>query len=546
MKLNGIYFARLIISDNKEYEYFLKKHSNTGILVEFFNYKNIKPSNIPGILINNDSIPILDLDVLNIPYVITTKSNDISEIEKKTKYLIDRLAYSFTPFEEITYDAILDDDFNIFVSTNIPSQSLLYLYFDRKCLYLYFSGKLISINIESLFCIYGDFKNFISNLINNYDCCIFSFHNFKKYVVETDFNELKSFENIVWTKEQIEISEKTIFNYFGDVYIPKIIPYLMSIYINQNTIDEQEWLSISKFYKKDFITEWLSNQRIYFKSKIPDMELVEVKNNLYYCNINYSNKRAITNRIYNHDANFNIQTLPKQSNKRSQIVSRYKNGKIVVFDYVSFEARIAIYTTSDLVFIEKFKNQDLHDYTSKIIFNKQEVTKEERQVGKLFNHAMLYGGGEERLKSIIQNDIGENSFELIYSKIMTELNPIIEQSDYINEQYKDFGYVINPYGTVIRPRKNYAAFNNFIQSTASEIVIEKLFQIKKYIQDKKIHFMYQVFDSFVFDFNESELSKINEVSELLVHNNKINFPVEYKIGTSLIDCGVEEFIDQEN
>ncbi len=545
MKLNGIYFARLIISNNKEYEYFLKKYSNTGILVEFFNYKNIKPSNIPGILINNNSIPILDLDILNIPFIITTKPNDIPEIEKKTKYLIDRLAYRYTPFEEITYDAILDEDFNTFISTNIPSENLIYLYFDRKCLYLYVSGKLISINIESLFCIYGDFKKLINNILNKYDCCIFSFNNFKKYVLETDFNEFKSFENIIWTKEQFEISEKTIFNYFGDVYIPKIIPYLMSVYINQNTIDEQEWLSISRFYKKDFITEWLSNQRIYFKSKIPDMELVEVKNNLYYCKVNYSNKRAITNRIYNHDTNFNIQTLPKQSEKRSQIVSRYKNGKIVVFDYISFEARIAIYTTSDLKFIEKFKNQDLHDYTSKIIFNKSEISKEERQVGKLFNHAMLYGGSEERLKSIIQNDIGENSFELIYSKIMTELNPIIEQSDYINEQYKDFGYVINPYGTVIRPRKNYAAFNNFIQSTASEIVIDKLFQIKKYIQDKKIHFMYQVFDSFVFDFNETELSKINEVSELLIHNHKINFPVEYKIGSSLIDCGVEEFIDQE-
>lgn len=542
MKLNEIFFARLILSSQEEYDFFLKKYSGTGIIIELFYNKKINHSDVPGILINNLYAPNLNLDELNIPFVVNTPPKNIDETEKRVSYYVDKLSYLYHPYEEQNYDAILDGEFNDFLLKEIDVEKLIFLYFDRKCLYLYCSGKLIAINLESLFYVYNNFKSFVDALILKYNCCIFSFKNFQKYVSDTNYQELKTFENIIWTKEQYEISEKTVFNYFGGVYIPKNIPYIMDVYVRQNNIDEQEWVSIRKFYKKDYITDWLSNQEIFFKNKITNLDLIE-KTNLFYCKIKYSNKRAITNRIYNHDDNFNIQTLPKQSEIRSQIVSRYKKGKLVVFDYVSFETRIAIYATSDLDFIERFKNQDLHDYTSKIIFNKQEISKEERQTGKLFNHALLYGGGEDRLKSIIKNDIGENSYEIIYKKIIEDLNPIIELSEYINNQNKEIGYVINPYGTVIRPRKNYASFNNFIQSTASEIVVEKLFEIKNFIQNKKIHFIYQVFDSFVFDFNESEFNNINELRDLLVHNKKMDFPVEHKMGTTLADCGIEELVE---
>ena len=66
-------------------------------------------------------------------------------------------------------------------------------------------------------------------------------------------------------------------------------------------------------------------------------------------------------------------------------------------------------------------------------------------------------------------------------KIKEFLRPIMKQSYQIKKFNEEYGYIVNKWGTIIRPKdkKDYASFNNYIQSTATEILIDKLFEIKK-------------------------------------------------------------------
>ncbi len=543
MLLNGITIARILVNTPEDFEILFKKYYNSAISVTLIKNEKTEPSDVPGILIDKNLSSVVDHDFLNIQYVVKSYNTN-EELLNKIAFYIDKIVYAYQPYEEKTYDAILDGEFNKFLKSEIDLTQMIFLYFEKKCLYLYCYGKLIIINLESLLFVGHDFKKIIFDLVTSNNCVLFSFNNYFKYTSNFEIEKVYSFENIIWSREQYEITERNVYDYFGGVTIPKNIPYIMDVYLRQNHIDDLELASIKRFFEKDIITHWLSEREIYFKNSVSELNLIE-KQGLLFCKVKYSNKRAITNRIYSHDDYFNIQNLPKQSEIRNEIISRYKNnGNIVVFDFISFEARIAIYSTSNKDFIHKFKLQDIHEYIAKIIFNKSKISREERNIGKKFNHALLYGGGEEKLRSILKEFVPEEKFIQTYDNIILELKPIIELSESINEQNKELGYIINPYGTIIRPRKNYAAFNNFIQSTASEIVIDKLFKIKNYIKDTKINFMYQVFDSFVFDISNSEMNRIDDILKILVHNLKMDFPVEYKIGKTLMDCTDKSIISE--
>lgn len=548
MIFQGVYFARIVATNQKDFNILNSKYENTGVVVELCDYINLKLSELPTIFFGKAYSALLDKEKYNIIEILDSNIEDKLEIFKRLTFLLEKIIFTFYPYEYIVYDAILNND-NIFdfLMQEIDSEKEVFLFFYKKCLYLYCSGKLISISLESIQYTTNNFKLTVDGILQKFKCYIFSFSNFKKYVTSYEDIVLLSFENIIWCKHSLEIDENNMFQHFAGIPVYRNIPYLMDVYLRQNPITNEEIISINRFYKKDIVTEWLSTREIYFNNNVSGFNLHEKTKNLYYTTFNYSNKRTITGRINSFDDQVNLQMLPKNSEIKNNIISRYKNGKIVVYDYISFESRVAIFATGNKDFIDKFSNKDMHVYIAQLIFQHDEINREERSVGKLFNHALLFGGGEERLKSIIKDYDDKINFEVIYDKILEELNPIIELSLALNQEFLDYNYIRNAYGVIIRPRKNYAAFSNFIQSTAADIVVDKIFDIKNFLLNKNIHFMYQIYDSFIFDFDESEIHQIKEIENLLSKTNKISFPVNHQVGNTLMECGSQEIESwQEN
>ena len=89
-----------------------------------------------------------------------------------------------------------------------------------------------------------------------------------------------------------------------------------------------------------------------------------------------------------------VHGIPATSDLRTCFVSR--PGYVMVkCDYAGEELRIVTNISNEPVWIKEFKegDGDLHSITARAFFNKPEVSKEERKMGKIANFALVYGGG---------------------------------------------------------------------------------------------------------------------------------------------------------
>ena len=89
-----------------------------------------------------------------------------------------------------------------------------------------------------------------------------------------------------------------------------------------------------------------------------------------------------------------VHGIPATSDLRTCFEAR--DGYLMVkCDYAGEELRIVTNLSNEPVWIKEFTegDGDLHSITARAFFGKQEVTKEERKVGKIANFALVYGGG---------------------------------------------------------------------------------------------------------------------------------------------------------
>jgi len=464
----------------------------------------------------------------------------LNENESKSKSDIESfLNFSIKKFFNknlITYDAIIDGEFRDFILNNINPKIRSFIYFNKDACYIYNDKNTYAISILSLNFIGKDYKKILTSLINKIECTILSYYNVSRYVYMDELRDVMTTENIFWSKYTYNIEPKDFNNMFLGKDMHKNIPLLMKITRENNEITNDELNSCKRQTKKDKITSWLSGNKIYFDKNFKPQNGLRCSwdNGKKYLILRYSDKRTITGRINCIDG-FNPQMLPKDSNVREQIISRYEGGKIAVFDYRSFETRLSMYLSRDEDFILKNMNSDLHLNTAKSIFQKDELSDEERKLGKDINHALLYGGGDVLLKNIISKSNVEDLDGSI-SRVKDFLQPILNVSSYINDVYKELGYIINPFGTLIKPNKSYAAFNNYVQSTAADIVVDKISEVKNWLKDKESSFMFQVHDSFVLDVSPKDLNAIEEIKSILSKYNDMAFDIEVLSGGNYMEC----------
>jgi DNA polymerase I-like protein with 3'-5' exonuclease and polymerase domains len=122
------------------------------------------------------------------------------------------------------------------------------------------------------------------------------------------------------------------------------------------------------------------------------------------------------------------------------------------------------------------------------------------------------------------------------------LAPILEMRERIANSCEELGYIVNSFGSIVRPQKSWAIFNNFMQALAADILVDKLFQLKTLLENYKTKFLFQVHDSFMFDFHPDEMFLIDEIKNVLSQFNNITLNVEHSIGSSWQDCNKPELV----
>ena len=67
-------------------------------------------------------------------------------------------------------------------------------------------------------------------------------------------------------------------------------------------------------------------------------------------------------------------------------------------DYSQIELRILAHLANEEILINAFQqNDDIHSLTARLIFEKEEISPDERRVGKTINFGIIYGMGPRKL-----------------------------------------------------------------------------------------------------------------------------------------------------
>lgn len=458
-----------------------------------------------------------------------SEAEDIETNQKDVQKFISKSLSEYLPDNYKNFDCVLDGKL-IENLDSIFSEDINFCFFSANILFVYNKNNFIGISLDSISYVFDNECELIEIINSRYKIIYFNYNNLPQYLRDNK-NLIFTLENICWICNNFILSESSLYKFSPFPLNEKYYVFLMKKFydlLNCKLLENHK--IIERYNKKDYITDWLSSRRIHFSN---GKKLV----------LKYSNKRTITGRINCVDKKFNPQILSKTNEIRKEIVSEFNKGKIVVFDFVSFETKLSVLLSKDEVFIENVKEKDLHLETSKIIFKKDNISHEERKVGKTINHSIIYGAGDERLRKIlIENNLSLN----LIKEIKKFLKPIIDNSKKTNDEFNKIGYIINPYNSIIYPNKQWAVYNNFIQSIAADLVIDKLFKIKNIIENKKSEFMYQIYDSFVFDIHPEELYLIEEIKKTLQKLGNNYFEVKVVLGDNLMECtdqNEEEEID---
>ncbi|MGB3561266.1 MAG: DNA polymerase I [Geitlerinemataceae cyanobacterium] len=99
-------------------------------------------------------------------------------------------------------------------------------------------------------------------------------------------------------------------------------------------------------------------------------------------------------------SNPNLQNIPIRtefSRKIRQAFIPEKDWMLVSADYSQIELRILTHLSQEPVLLEAYQNaRDVHKLTAQLLFEKDDITPEERRFGKTINFGVIYGMGAQR------------------------------------------------------------------------------------------------------------------------------------------------------
>jgi len=110
---------------------------------------------------------------------------------------------------------------------------------------------------------------------------------------------------------------------------------------------------------------------------------------------NFNQAATATGRLSS--SNPNLQNIPVRTEFSRRIRKAFlpeKNWKLLSADYSQIELRILAHLADEEILINAFhKNDDIHSLTARLIFEKKEISSDERRVGKTINFGVIYGMG---------------------------------------------------------------------------------------------------------------------------------------------------------
>ena len=225
-----------------------------------------------------------------------------------------------------------------------------------------------------------------------------------------------------------------------------------------------------------------------------------------------------TGRPSNRFGGVNYAAMSKEDGSRKKIVSRFKDGKMLMFDYDAYHLRLI----AKLIDYNFPNNISVHEYLGKQYFGKDKLTEEEYGKSKEVSFRLLYGGIDKEFENIpFFKNVKRYIFEL--------------WANYKNDGYIESAiagkklYFNNVEG--INPQKIFNYMIQLYETEQNMIVSEKVFE---FLSRLRTRFIMYTYDSFLFDVYSPEMPLVlKKIKEILESNG--DFPVRSYTGSSYDD-----------
>lgn len=316
----------------------------------------------------------------------------------------------------------------------------------------------------------------------------------------TTSQELLKTYNYYWNPK---LTSKNIHNIYTDLYYiaekrNKLELYKNSILI-KNILLEMEVRGLNLSKNKESYNFYVQNKDFAINGKFHP----------------YYNQQTSSGRIY---ANTPPVTNTPRT-ERSLYVTHNPAKRLFSMDFNQLEYRVIASLLNYEPLISGFNaNIDFHTSTAMIIYGQTDpdkITIDQRQQGKQLNFSILYGASEKKALADVPADAVtkvRETFTLITEKKTTFLDSI--RTDKV---------ITTPFGREAKFNKldgetRRRVFNFFIQSTATDIVLQFLIKLKqKMAVDKKDIVVYDIIhDSLVLELAEKDIQYIVETATNIV------------------------------
>ena len=242
-------------------------------------------------------------------------------------------------------------------------------------------------------------------------------------------------------------------------------------------------------------------------------------------------------------SNPNLQNIPIRTEFSRQIRQAFipqAGWLLVAADYSQIELRILAHLSQEPVLLDAYQNdKDVHSVTARLLFEKEDVTSEERRLGKIINFGVIYGMGAQRFSRELgfKADIGKQFIEKYrqkYAQVFEYLEGVKQQAvglGYVNTILGRRRYVnlisdslkelrgINPDAIALDSLKySYtdaqtlrAAANSPIQGSSADIIKIAMIELQGILQDYRARLLIQVHDELVLEVPPEEWSELQPI-----------------------------------
>lgn len=239
----------------------------------------------------------------------------------------------------------------------------------------------------------------------------------------------------------------------------------------------------------------------------------------------YNQTVAATGRLSS--SNPNLQNIPTEEDPKYDIRTAFvveEGNEMLAADYSQVELRLLADMSEDEELLRAFNNdEDVHEYTGRLIFDTKKVTPEQRRIAKTINFGVVYGQTPFGLSQLLK--IHPSEAKAFIDTYFKRYKGVRKFMDGIKEEAHKTGVVktrlgrrrflpeINSSNRMKQEMEERAAINTPLQGTAADMIKIAMVNLHQRLNKEKLktRMIMQVHDELVFEVPKAEKQKVEKM-----------------------------------